>query len=261
LKAKSIFYYLLLPALFLKGISVNAAVNINYVVNNHLGAPVLLVDENQHVVWQAEYDEFGKAKILVEEVEFNVRLPGQYYDKETGLSYNYYRDYDEGLGRYVQSDPIGLRGGINTYAYVQNNPVSYTDRYGLDIDGSWGETPPYFPTKEEHANRNKNICPCKKPENGGEWTVVLGKSKHTSGYECKYDAKGNLLADTTYKNPNNPLKPSTEQNYSYNYTPSSYSPMHILQDVMPSYLWPDNYPDNQTIKTENGKKCNECSKD
>jgi RHS repeat-associated protein len=101
------------------------------VVNDHLGTPQMLVDKNNHVVWQAEYDEFGKADILIEEVEFNMRLPGQYYDKETGLHYNYYRDYDPSLGRYVQSDQIGLRGGINTYAYVGGNPVSYVDPLGL----------------------------------------------------------------------------------------------------------------------------------
>jgi RHS repeat-associated protein len=102
------------------------------VVNDHLGTPQMLVDKNNHVVWQAEYDEFGKAEILIEEVEFNMRLPGQYYDKESGLHYNYYRDYDPSLGRYVQSDPIGLRGGINTYAYVGGNPLSYVDPLGLD---------------------------------------------------------------------------------------------------------------------------------
>jgi RHS repeat-associated protein len=101
------------------------------VVNDHLGTPQMLVDKNNHVVWQAEYDEFGKADILIEEVEFNMRLPGQYYDKETSLHYNYYRDYDPSLGRYVQSDPIGLRGGINTYAYVYNNPIRHTDPLGL----------------------------------------------------------------------------------------------------------------------------------
>jgi RHS repeat-associated protein len=62
---------------------------------------------------------------------YNLRFPGQYYDAETNNFYNYFRDYDPSLGRYAQSDPIGLRGGINTYAYVRSKPTGAIDPFGL----------------------------------------------------------------------------------------------------------------------------------
>ena len=66
--------------------------------------------------------------------KYGLRFPGQYYDAETGTHYNYYRDYDPSIGRYEQSDPIGLRGGSNTYLYVGANPLRWSDRKGLDVD-------------------------------------------------------------------------------------------------------------------------------
>src|SRR5262245_32504978 len=64
-------------------------------------------------------------------------LPGQYFDKETNLHYNMARDYDPAIGRYIQSDPISLAGGINTYSYVGSNPLSYIDALGLKPRGTW----------------------------------------------------------------------------------------------------------------------------
>jgi RHS repeat-associated protein len=78
----------------------------------------------------------------VQRLRSNLRFPGQYYDVETGLHYNYFRDYDPQTGRYIQSDSVGLEGGINTYAYALNRPTSLTDPDGLNpgigcLAGAW----------------------------------------------------------------------------------------------------------------------------
>ena len=68
---------------------------------------------------------------------FNLRFPGQYFDSESGTHYNYFRDYDPGIGRYVQSDPIGLDGGLNNYGYVAARPLKWSDRFGLITPKTW----------------------------------------------------------------------------------------------------------------------------
>ncbi|WP_164705184.1 RHS repeat-associated core domain-containing protein, partial [Pseudomonas viridiflava] len=75
---------------------------------------------------EEDVDGDGKATTVA------LRFPGQIYDAQTQLSYNYYRDYNPDTERYVQSDPIGLNGGLNTYGYVEGNPNSNLDFYGLN---------------------------------------------------------------------------------------------------------------------------------
>jgi RHS repeat-associated protein len=71
----------------------------------------------------------------------NLRFPGQYFDAETGLYYNYFRDYDLGTGRYIESDPVGLEGGLNTYGYSYQNPVLNIDPDGRFV---WFVPPVYW---------------------------------------------------------------------------------------------------------------------
>ncbi|MBK8972847.1 MAG: RHS repeat-associated core domain-containing protein [Hahellaceae bacterium] len=88
----------------------------------------MATDQSQAVVWQTEQTPFGEVTQTIGTLAQPLRFPGQYADPETGYSYNYFRDYDPSVGRYVQSDPIGLRGGVNTYGYVGGNPLTYVDR-------------------------------------------------------------------------------------------------------------------------------------
>jgi RHS repeat-associated protein len=111
---------------------------IYYVQTDHLNTPRAVLDKNNKIRWRWLAEPFG---VTAPETNpsglgaftLNLRFPGQYYDTETGLAYNYFRDYDSTTGRYVQSDPIGLDGGINTYGYVGGNPMRYTDPMGLQI--------------------------------------------------------------------------------------------------------------------------------
>jgi len=102
-----------------------------YFHNDQLGTPQALTDDAQAVVWKGEYGPFGVCIEVVDLIEQNLRFPGQYFDQETGLHYNFYRSYDPNLGRYIESDPIGLGGGLNTFSYALNDPISLYDPYGL----------------------------------------------------------------------------------------------------------------------------------
>ncbi len=110
---------------------------IVYLHTDHLNTPRLASDGSQSVQWRWQGEAFGLTAAN-EDVDgdntlttINLRFPGQYYDQETGLHYNWNRYYDPALGRYITSDLIGLLGGLNTYSYVNNNPTNWIDLRGL----------------------------------------------------------------------------------------------------------------------------------
>jgi len=135
-----------------------------YVHTDHLGTPQRMTDTGQATVWTASYDPFGAA--VVDEdpdndgngVVMNLRFPGQYYDAETGLHYNYFRYYDPGTGRYLRSDPIGLDGGLNTYGYVGGNPVKNMDPMGLFSILPAYITDPFFQSLVDAENQGYYDC-------------------------------------------------------------------------------------------------------
>lgn len=123
-------------------VGIIASGKLYYIEADHLGTPRVVLDpQRDKTVWRwdltgeafgntaPQQDPDGDGTAFV----FDMRFPGQRYEAAMGMNYNYFRDYEAATGRYAQSDPIGLIGGVNTYAYVQANPFGYTDPLGLDV--------------------------------------------------------------------------------------------------------------------------------
>jgi RHS repeat-associated protein len=149
---------------------------VYYIHTDHLGtARKITRPSDNGLMWRWDPDTFGSVTPNTNPAglgTFTYRLgfPGQYYLPESGLYYNYFRDYDSQMGRYVESDPIGLNGGINTYSYVRNNPISRSDPRGLydctysisahsmncipDLPGD----PNFSSTNYVSGNNNLNSC-------------------------------------------------------------------------------------------------------
>src|SRR5690606_16517048 len=99
---------------------------------DHLGRPELVTNNAKAFVWRSSNKEFDRVVTLDSIGGLNLGFPGQYFDIETSLWYNNFRTYDPSTGRYIESDPIGLSGGINTYTYAEWNPQMFTYPFGLD---------------------------------------------------------------------------------------------------------------------------------
>ena len=161
--------------------------------SDHLNTPRKLTQANGQAVWQWAYSAFGDEQpttaakrftsemtnpttgtTSIPDVTFNLRYPGQYFDKETGLHYNYFRTYAPGTGRYTQSDPIGLDGGWNRFTYVDGDPLSFFDPDGLQASGGRGD--------RGRDDRGRDIRPPRTPPEPG--AKPAGQTPNQSYQQC-----------------------------------------------------------------------------
>jgi RHS repeat-associated protein len=182
-------------------------VEIFYVHTDHLYTPRIVTRPSDNAErWRWDTEPFGSTApndnpAGLGAFVYNLRFPGQLYDGLAGLYYNYFRDYDPAIGRYVQSDPIGLNGGsFSTYAYVNGNPVSNVDPLGLaSCDGKWvkwGELIPTLPGPGWTLSPGMCFCywMCKPCRGGIAWSGNMYSLPNTRGI---------VLVDYSGRNPPN----------------------------------------------------------
>jgi RHS repeat-associated protein len=153
--------FVIADAIRLVPISIQVEQKLHFIHVDHLNTPRAIYDDQQQLRWKWEQQEpFGvnvpdENPASLGAFEFALRFPGQYFDKETNLYYNMARDYWPEGGRYIQSDPIGLQGGLNTYVYVRSSPLKRKDPRGLYDDDLVGpEGSPLLPSEPWPSDPN-----------------------------------------------------------------------------------------------------------
>ncbi|OOG49237.1 hypothetical protein B0E50_07580 [Rhodanobacter sp. C01] len=134
---------------------------INYVTADQLSTPRVVTDGTGAVIWQWAYqgNPFGEQQpTSTTGYVLNLRFPGQYYDAESGLGYNVNREYEAATGRYIQSDPIGLAGGLSSYSYVDSSPLQDIDLLGLKKVILFGNRDPVFLQRANEYKDDPNAC-------------------------------------------------------------------------------------------------------
>jgi RHS repeat-associated protein len=171
-------------------VGAGATQKLYYIQADALGTPRVVIDPVRNVAvwrWDLAGEAFGDSApeedVDADGIAFvlDMRFPGQRYDAATGMNYNYFRDYDPGTGRYVQSDPIGLLGGPNTYAYANVDPLVFFDFFGLAAEINW------YPQRDADLHNGSNAYVSPK----GTFTIA------THGYSDKIavqDEHGNPIS-------------------------------------------------------------------
>ncbi|MES2785274.1 MAG: RHS repeat-associated core domain-containing protein [Pseudomonadota bacterium] len=185
---------------------------------DHLGTPRLVTDGLKKPVWQWLYSAFGnnepigvlmdarnvdraptKKPVLPrasEPLEMNLRFPGQYADAEAGVFQNWHREYSARTGRYVQSDPIGLAGGINTFGYVRGNPLGLTDPLGLAVKCKTVVKIPLIGDLQECTEDGKTPTEQEARDAKRMSERELNKACRANGYEDAHSLKRDLGLDS-----------------------------------------------------------------
>ena len=169
---------------------------VYYIHTDQLNTPRLITNAANAKVWEWNNDDpFANNPVNDDpnatgnHFTYNPRLPGQYFDSETNTHYNYYRDYDPSTGRYIESDPIGLAGGINGYAYVNGSPVNSIDPKGLK---TYRCTKPLNALKEKFGDKTAKYAQEYAPAAYHQYSCVVDKK--TGKTECGgQDHKGSPL--------------------------------------------------------------------
>ncbi|MDO3388132.1 Ig-like domain-containing protein [Gilvimarinus sp. SDUM040013] len=199
-----------------------------YLHADHLNTPRVATDSVGSVVWRWTSDAFGLGSANEDvdgdfnKVTVNLRFPGQYFDEETGLHYNYYRNYDPSIGRYLQSDPIGINGGINTYSYSFGNPLFYFDFFGLAPGDLFETRDDAYLDAKNYARSMAN----QKVEYGGWlmmvkncWTYTFLVGSEGGLPEAELEAtrpEGSRVIWHTHPNTGDPRRRAAEESFSGN---------------------------------------------
>jgi len=158
--------------------------SLKFIHGDHLASPLFATDEDGQVIWSAKRQAFGNTTVNEDPdgdgspYRLNLRFPGQYHDRESGLHYNHFRMYDTTLGRYLRTDPVGLDGGTNPFLYAHANPVRWADPLGLRVQGEWIQ-PPRFNLQEAGIDDWDFLAPSLSPWGYLQFVRLSG---HASGY-------------------------------------------------------------------------------
>ena len=127
-----------MPIGYVDRLGASGASRLFFIHADHLAHPQKITDSSRTIVWDGIFAPFGERHSITGSIDNVLMFPGQIYDPETGLTQNGHRDYDANLGRYLESDPIGIASTINTYAYAGGNPVSRIDPTGMSPGEPYG---------------------------------------------------------------------------------------------------------------------------